>query len=275
MFSGGAAFQLEATLDQARLRLQRMSAETPSAGRPTLRTVDDRIMALARSLPRARVAAWLAKSQQQAEAGQAGREHELEQEVARQVGGLADELDALTRDPQFAAAAEVLLGWRRRLLDHLPAGQRPPPRNVRELARPDPQDLGLEGRARPVDVSVTAPLIANGSLTLHDIVVHPELRGQGAGTAALQEVLAFADHSQLQIVADFMPADLGPAGADAADGLRGQLEPPAGLLAAAARWYHRHGFRVGDQPPECWRFRARMRRDPHGHATGPPAAPGR
>jgi GNAT superfamily N-acetyltransferase len=116
---------------------------------------------------------------------------------------------------------------------------------------------------------VTEPLTDDGPLALHDLVVHPELRGLGAGTAALQELLAFADHAHRAVVAEFMPA-----GDDTLRGPARQPGPPADQLAATARWYYRHGFRVGDQPPERWQFQARMRREPHGYAGGPPTPAG-
>jgi hypothetical protein len=110
VFSGGAAFHLEATLDQARLRLVIMTARMPTASRPALRAVGDRMVALEQSLPRARVAAW--RSLEVASLA--------ERELAQQVATLAGDLDALTHDPTLAEGAKVLRGLRRRLLDHLP-----------------------------------------------------------------------------------------------------------------------------------------------------------
>jgi ribosomal protein S18 acetylase RimI-like enzyme len=256
VFSGGAAFHLEATLDQARLRLEILTARMPTASRPALRAAGDRMVALEQSLPRARVAAWRSPD----------APSPAERELAQQVATLAENLDALAHAPTLAEGAKVLRGLRRRLLDYLPAAHRPLVRSVRELDRPVPE---AGEAATAACLSVTEPLTDDGPLALHDLVVHPELRGRGAGTAALQELLAFADHAHRVVVAEFMPS--------ADDTLRGparQPGPPADQLAAAARWYYRHGFRVGDQPPERWQFQARMRREPHGHAGGPPTPAG-
>jgi ribosomal protein S18 acetylase RimI-like enzyme len=256
VFSGGAAFHLEATLDQARLRLEIMTARMPTASRPALRAVGDQMVTLEQSLPRARVAAWRSPD----------APSPAERELAQQIVTLAGNLDALTHDPTLAEGAKVLRGLRRRLLDHLPAAHRPLARSVRELDRPVPE---AGEAATAACLSVTEPLTDDGPLALHDLVVHRELRGLGAGTAALQELLAFADHAHRAVVAEFMPS--------ADDTLRGparQPGPPADQLAAAARWYYRHGFRVGDQPPERWQFQARMRREPHGYAGGPPTPAG-
>jgi GNAT superfamily N-acetyltransferase len=214
------------------------------------------MVALEQSLPRARVTAWRSLD----------APSPAERELAQQVATLAENLDALTHDPTLAGGAELLRGLRRRLLDHLPAAHRPLARSVRELDRPVPE----AGEATTAAwLSVTEPLTGDGPLALHDLVVHPELRGLGAGTAALQEVLAFADHAHMAVVAKFMPA-----GDDTVRDPARQPGPPADQLAAAARWYYRHGFRVGDQPPERWQFRARMRREPHSPATGPPTPAG-
>jgi GNAT superfamily N-acetyltransferase len=218
--------------------------------------VGDRLVTLEQSLPRARVAAW--RSPEVASPA--------ERELAHQVAALAGDLDALAHDPALAEGAKVLRRLRRRLLDHLSAEHRPLPRSVRELDRPVPE--GGEA-AMAACVSVTEPVTDGGPLALHDLVVHRELRGLGAGTAALQEVLAFADHAGMAVVVEFVPA-----GDDTLRGRAGQPGPPADLLSATARWYHRHGFRVGDQAPERWQFGARMRREPHSPATGPPAPPG-
>jgi GNAT superfamily N-acetyltransferase len=243
-------------LDQARLRLETIAVRMATANQAVLRAVSDRMATLNQSLPGARVGAWLAPEG----ASQA------EQEVTRQLAELADDLAGLARDPTFGEAAEILRTVRRRLLDHLPAEHRPLARSVGELDRSVP-DAGEAVTA--ACVSVTAPLTDDRPLALHDLVVHPELRGRGAGTAALRELLALADHARMPVVAEFMPS-----GDDALRDPSGQPDPPADLLAATTRWYHRYGFRVGDQPPECWQFRARMRREPKGHATGPPAAAG-
>jgi GNAT superfamily N-acetyltransferase len=256
VLSGCAAFHLETTLDQARLRLEIMTGRMPTASQPVLRELGERMATLKQSLPRARVAAW--RSPDVASPA--------EQELAQQVATLAESLDALAHDPTLAEGAKVLRRLRRRLLDHLPAEHRPLARSVRDLDRPVPE----AGEATTVAwLSVTEALTDDGPLALHDLVVHPELRGQGAGTAALQELLAFADHAHRAVVAEFMPSADDPVRSPA-----GQPGPPADQLAAAARWYHRHGFRVGDQPPERWQFQARMRREPHSPATGPPTPAG-
>lgn len=77
-----------------------MIARMPTASRPALRAVGDRLVALEQSLPRARVAA--------------GRSPEVaspaERELAHQVATLAENLDALAHDPTLAEGAKVLRG---------------------------------------------------------------------------------------------------------------------------------------------------------------------
>ncbi len=79
---------------------------------------------------------------------------------------------------------------------------------------------------------------------LHDIISRH--RGSGMGTAALQELCAYADRRGLPILAVFVPGFT----ATDEDALR------------LACWYYRHGFRQETQTPEDWSHTVPMRRDP-------------
>jgi GNAT superfamily N-acetyltransferase len=170
--------------------------------------------------------------------------------VTRRLRELVEVLDRLSRDESRAAVASTLWRLRRRFIDHLPAPDRPLPGQLRDLDRPDDEWLLL---------AVTKPPHPPGQLHLHDLVVRAELRGQGAGTAALQELLAFADHTHARIVAECRPS---PLATDQACRSPGRTAPPADQLAMVARWCYRHGFRIHDAPPERWAFGAQMAREP-------------
>lgn len=131
---------------------------------------------------------------------------------------------------------------RRRFLDHLPARRRPIPDVLKSLERQQyPVTLWISLKGSASDYYAGEPHIE-----LLDIVIDPNLRGKGLGTATLTELCNYADHQRLPI--------------------EGRLEPgprkPDESVPPLARWYARHGFTQGDRAPHQWRRRATIRREP-------------
>lgn len=132
--------------------------------------------------------------------------------------------------------------YRRRFLDHLPASRRPIPNVLSPLERQQyPVTLWMSLKGSDNDYYAGQPHIE-----LLDIVIDPNLRGKGLGTATLTELCNYADHQRLPIEGCLEP---GP-------------QKPDESVPALARWYARRGFTQGDREPHQWRRRATIRREP-------------
>lgn len=133
----------------------------------------------------------------------------------------------------------------RALVEHLPGRLRPLPESLDALSRGQPPVtlyLDLYGPEAPTFVTYSK----NPYIRLADIVIAPELRGKGLGSAVMMELCRYADHHGLPI--------------------QGEINPGAGstdeALSALARWYFRHGFRQGEDAPEHWKYNGTIRREP-------------
>lgn len=135
-------------------------------------------------------------------------------------------------------------GQRRRLIEHLPARLRPIPASLEDLDSlvsergPSPVTLYLQGHDERNSF--------RSRIELQDIIVDHRLRGKGIGTAALIELIRYADLHGLPI--------------------EGILEPgpykPAETVAPLAGWYARLGFTQGDREPHQWRRGGTIHRPP-------------
>jgi hypothetical protein len=144
-------------------------------------------------------------------------------------------MNALARAEEAAAA---LAEDYRVLHDFLPVHARPKVTSANHLERSTDLITFLVTEREP---GWDAPY---PHVRLHDIV--SRVQSGGLGTAALQELCAYADRQGLPVTADFVPG----------------FDADAARILRLARWYHRHGFRQGDRSPEAWTPTTAMRRDP-------------
>ena len=153
---------------------------------------------------------------------------------------LEDNMLKLINDPALSPK------HRRGLIEHLPGHLRPRPDSLAELQRQQPPVtlwLTLYGP----DSETYLHFSKEPFIHLDDIVIASGLRGRGLGTAVMTELCIYADHHQLPIQGEINP---GPGDPDEA-------------MGPLARWYFRHGFRVGSLEPPEWKRNNMMRREPH------------
>lgn len=157
------------------------------------------------------------------------------------VRGLERQLLELIDSPGLSAPS------RRRLTDHLPGNLRPLAASLEEL------DTSQSLTRLPVTLYVTLHgpdqryhYAESPWIKLNDIVVTPEARGRGLGSASLAELCGYADHHGLPIQGELQP---GP-------------DAPDEAVTALAHWYNKRGFRQGDLHPDQWRRFGLIRREP-------------